>query len=264
LSPRDPDDWESAWVDFGESASRNPARDYRHRLILNALAPAGSAPRVLDCGSGQGDLALAIRQALPRAEIAGIELSQSGVELARRKLPDAQFFRGDLLRRSAPDTEPLRGWADVAVCSEVLEHVGHPATVLSNIGDYLRPNGSLIVTVPGGPMSAFDRHIGHRKHYRPTDLRTLVERAGYRIERVAAAGFPFFNIYKLAVIVRGQAVVQDASNNGSRLTKSLMDAAYDVFRALFRFNLTSTRFGWQLLLVARRPSGLPSSTTSSS
>ena len=86
-------------------------------------------------------------------------------------------------------------WATHAVCSEVLEHVDDPVAFLKRARDYLAPGARLIVTVPGGPMSAFDRHIGHRQHFDRLKIRSMLEQAGYSVERTYLAGFPFFNLY---------------------------------------------------------------------
>ena len=70
-------------------------------------------------------------------------------------------------------------------------------------------NPESVVTVPGGPMSAFDRHIGHRRHFSPDDLRAVLLAAGFQVERTTGVGFPFFNLYRLVAIhqrqVEGQA-----------------------------------------------------------
>ena len=258
MTPRDRDDWESAWPRLAATARENPASEYRTRLILAALGSVGSAdaissnrwsPRVIDFGSGQGGLALAMGRALPAAEIVGFELASTAVELARRRVPRARFYQRNLFDEDDEETARLRGWADVATCSELLEHLDDPGGALRAIGRYLRPGAALIITVPSGPMSEFDRAIGHRRHYRPEQLRALVEGAGYRVETARAAGFPFFNVYKLAVVLRGEKVLRDAERDD---VGAAMGAAYAAFRALFRLNASSTPWGWQLLLAARR------------
>jgi SAM-dependent methyltransferase len=167
---RSPDDWEQHWAGYADSAEVNPAQAYRRRLVMALLGVHGPRPRVLDIGSGQGDLAALIRARFPRADVVGVELSESGCEVSRRKVPDARFFRWDLLDGKAPPEE-LRGWATHAVCSEVLEHLDDPGLLLANARAFLSPECRLLVTVPGGPMSAFDRYIGHRRHYSRRDLR---------------------------------------------------------------------------------------------
>jgi hypothetical protein len=123
-----------------------------------------------------------------------------------------------------------------------------PETLLRNTIAYLAPGCLLIVTVPGGPMSAFDKHIGHRKHFDPEELRRVLERAGFEVERATGAGFPFFNLYRLVVMARGRRLV--ASEGG---TSGLARLVLAVFGALFHLNLDSSRWGWQTVALARLP-----------
>jgi hypothetical protein len=119
----------------------------------------------------------------------------------------------------------------------------------------LAPGGRVIVTVPGGPRSAFDIHIGHRRHYSPRQLEELLRSAGYRALSVRGAGFPFFNLYKLAVILRGEKLAKDLDQDQrpSRATSLAMAA----FRPLFRLNLNGTGLGWQTFGVFELPKHLP-------
>ena len=84
------------------------------------------------------------------------------------------------------------------------------------------------------------------------DLRTLLEDAGISVERVYRAGFPFFNLYKIAVVVRSRQLIREfdgaASKSGpSRFANMLLQ----FFDKAFRWNLRSSPFGWQLLAVGR-------------
>jgi SAM-dependent methyltransferase len=243
------DDWNQHWADFAVAAGLNPAQRYRHELIIRLLARNGSPRQVLDIGSGTGDLAAVVRAALPAAEILGLELSKEGVDLARRKVPDARFEERDLMAQEPPPTEQ-RAWATHAVCSEVLEHLDEPEQLLRNAINYLARGCVLIVTVPGGPMSAFDKHIGHRQHFRPKELRRVLERAGFEVERATGAGFPFFNLYRIVVILRGRRLVSDVSSGDTRRPARI---AMALFALLFRLNLDRSRWGWQTVAYARLP-----------
>jgi SAM-dependent methyltransferase len=188
----------------------------------------------------------------PRIEIMGLEVSESGVAIARRKVPTATVLQRDLVDSTKPDAEH-RAWATHAICSEVIEHVDQPERLLSNAMQYLAPGCLLVVTVPGGPMSAFDHHIGHRRHYSSDDLTQLLAAVGLRVESIARAGFPFFNVYRLAIVLRGKRLVRDvtADNSGSssRTARFLMG----VFRQLFALNLDASPFGWQMVARATVP-----------
>ncbi len=238
------DDWDAHWGQFGEAAQASPAAAYRMRLILDELARAGcgARSRILDIGSGQGEIAEALCARFPGAQVLGVELSATGVAAASRRVQRARFVQRDLL---GPGEVPDFA-ATHAVCSEVLEHLEDPATLLGNAADYMRPGCRLVVTVPGGPMSAFDRHIGHRGHFTPDSLRNVLAGAGFEVESAFGAGFPFFNLYRLAVNLRGDKLLHDVSGEPSWVVR----AAMTVFGVSFRLN--ANRWGWQNVAVARR------------
>jgi SAM-dependent methyltransferase len=243
------DDWESHWARYAEAASRNPAQQMRHELITRLLRRDRSPARLIDIGSGQGDLLLRLSAAFPSAQLVGLELSKSGVAVARRKVPRANFVVADLFSPPA-EIAPFRGWASDAVCSEVLEHVDNPTTFLRASLPYMAERTRLVVTVPGGPMSAFDRYIGHRRHFTKRSLVRVLGESGFTVHRVLRTGFPFFNIYRGVVIARGEKLADDV-HGGSSFAASL---AMAVFRFLFTFNLTDSPFGWQLVAVAEKKS----------
>jgi trans-aconitate methyltransferase len=143
------DDWDDHWARYESSARENPAQAYRRRLVFDLLDRGVAPERILDVGSGQGDLLLEARRRWPRAELAGVELSQAGVVAARRKVPAATFEQRDLLAPGAPGPA-LAGWATHAVCSEVLEHVEEPEVLLAAAAAYVAPGGTIVLTVPGG------------------------------------------------------------------------------------------------------------------
>jgi SAM-dependent methyltransferase len=216
------------------------------------LGVSGGSPRILDIGSGQGDQILELRSRYPGAELCGIDYSQAGVDIAMVKVPTATFIRRDLMLPEQPPPTLAR-WATHAICSEVLEHVDDPRALLINAMEYMAAGCRLVVTVPGGPMSAFDRHIGHRRHYTPNSLREVLTDSGFRVERVIAAGFPFFNLYRMVVILRGKRLVGDVARGELGATSPLASGVMRVFRALLRFSPMLSNKGWQMVAVASVP-----------
>jgi len=249
----DRDDWDRHWEDYSETAALNPAQQYRRQLIHEAVR--GRDPKTLvDLGSGTGDLIAELGAACPDAALLGVEISERGVALSRRRAPQAEFVRQDLLQ-PVRDAGTWGGRAECATCSEVLEHLDDPAMFLRNATSFMAPGCTLIVTVPGGPMSAFDRHIGHRKHYSPEELRALLGESGFAVERVEGAGFPFFNLYRLLVILRGRKLIGDVASAGDGSVKGAAAVAMRLFALLFRMNRNRGRRGWQTLAVAKWPGG---------
>jgi SAM-dependent methyltransferase len=253
------DDWDLHWSRYAQAAELNPAQEFRRRLILDGLAIESAGARVLDIGSGTGDLAAELVAELPAPRVRGLELSATGVELARRKVPAAEFRQWDLLAETeVPESDA--GWADHAVCSEVLEHVDDPVALLRNARPFLAPGCRLVVTVPGGPMSAFDRHIGHRRHFSPADAGAALTAAGYEVESARGVGFPFFNLYRLLVIAAGERLIEPESPAEAKPPGRARRFADRVFRILFRRNRGGSRLGFQTVVVARNPpAGTPGS-----
>jgi SAM-dependent methyltransferase len=247
-----PDDWDRHWDAFSEANERNPGQLYRRRLAIDLLGRDGPPRRLLDIGSGQGDFLGVAATRWPEAELLGLEISEVGVQVAEEKVPDARFRTRDLLADTGPRGDEA-AWATHALCSEVLEHVDDPVSLIRSARAYLGPGCRVVVTVPGGPMSAFDRHIGHRRHFTPSELATLLREAGLQVEHATGAGFPFFNLYRLTVIARGKRLVEDAVGEDGAPASLVARAGMAVFRPLFRLNVASSRFGWQTVAVAREP-----------
>jgi SAM-dependent methyltransferase len=247
------DDWDAHWVDYGDANERNPAQHYRRELALFLVGRFDDPIRLLDIGSGNGDLLAAAERRWPAARLAGLELSPAGVTESRRKVPRARFDVRDLIRDPEPLSEDA-SWATHAVCSEVLEHVDDPVLFLRNARRWLAPRCRVIVTVPGGPMSAFDRHIGHRQHFSPLDLNRVMSSAGLQVRLIAGAGFPFFNLYRSLVIARGASLIDDAAAvTRGALQARIIAAAMEVFRPLLSVSLPRSAWGWQTVGVAEEP-----------
>jgi 2-polyprenyl-3-methyl-5-hydroxy-6-metoxy-1,4-benzoquinol methylase len=247
------DDWDSHWRHYAETAEDNPAEIMRSQLVRRFLNTR-SRKRVVDIGSGQGDLAAMLMRDHADAKVLGLELSAEGVAIAKAKVPSATFVQRDLLVES-PVPPEFAAFGEAAVCSEVLEHVDDPARVLRNARPFLSPGCRVVITVPGGPMSYFDRHIGHRRHHTPSSLKTIIEAAGLDTVAVFRSGFPFFNLYRMTVILRGRKLIDDVSaqERGAGASSGVAALVMRAFRTLFRFNLTRSPWGWQIVGIARVP-----------
>jgi SAM-dependent methyltransferase len=250
-APASSDDWNRHWGSFAESNALNPAQAYRRMLIFRALglsAADSAQTRLLEVGCGQGELSSELMERHPDLQLVGIDLSLTGLGIAQSRVPGAVFFQQDLLRPMALPDE-YRNWATRAVCSEVLEHLTEPLTALRNVRACLAPGARLVITVPAGPISAFDEHIGHQRHFSPERLRRLVLDAGLELDSLHGAGFPFFNLYRLTVIARGKKLIGDAGGTLPLAARVAMWA----FSKLFRLNRVETQLGWQLIAVAVEP-----------
>lgn len=248
------DDWDRHWNELKLVTPSNPAQAFRREIILHWLARQAPSKggHVLDIGSGQGDLLADLSQLFPDLKLAGVELSASGIAQARAKAPRAEFHQRNLSVAPVKD-DPLTDWAQWAICSEVLEHVEEPAKVLAHGARFLKSGACIFITVPGGPMSAFDRHIGHRQHFNQESLGALIRSAGLIPEKVHGVGFPFFNLYKLTVILRGKALIHDVAGEELRQLGWMTHTAMRGFLLVLKRAVNSPSRGWQMVAQARKP-----------
>ena len=90
----DTDAWDQHWTAYAATNALNPAQVYRRKLIFENLGLHTSKipVRLLDLGSGTGEFASEVLLARRDAEVVGLDLSSSGVELAKKKVPGANFL----------------------------------------------------------------------------------------------------------------------------------------------------------------------------
>ena len=141
--------------------------------------------RVLEIGAGIGNLT---HQLIPRkklyvaTDIDAEHMARLATRFPHR--PNIRIRRCDL--QSPADFDEFSGELDSVVCLNVLEHVEDDHLGLRNIHKALRPGGHAIVLVPHGQeiFGTLDEVLGHFRRYKHDELRTKMERAGFRVERI--------------------------------------------------------------------------------
>jgi ubiquinone/menaquinone biosynthesis C-methylase UbiE len=112
----------------------------RLRRIRSLLAPRADE-RLLEVGCGGGHV-LAL---FPECRLVGVDVSGAMLEKARQRLKGLQveLHKGEL---EAVGLEPAS--FDAVICSEVLEHVVDPDTVLTSLVGLVKRSGRGVITFP--------------------------------------------------------------------------------------------------------------------
>jgi SAM-dependent methyltransferase len=183
-------------------------------------------------------------------ECMGIDLSEAGIRIARKKYPKIAFYQM-YMKSEKPYCDYIREKISHIILSEVLEHIDDPSLTLKWVREILAPEGYLLVTVPAGPMTYFEHYIGHFTHYSRETLGTLLRDAGFQDITIFRAGFPGINLIRLGSFLRGKKILKDLdSSNASRSIK----AGLKLVELVLRYSAADSRFGWQLIAVARKGS----------
>ena len=107
--------------------------------------------RVLDAACGTGDLALAAAKA--GGKVTGVDFSEAMLARARRKAPELDWVRGDLLALPFADET-----FDAATVGFGVRNVADLGAALEELRRVLRPGGRLAIleiTRPRGPLRVF-------------------------------------------------------------------------------------------------------------
>jgi demethylmenaquinone methyltransferase/2-methoxy-6-polyprenyl-1,4-benzoquinol methylase len=171
------------------------------RLTAEAVVRPGDA--VLDACCGTGDLAIAAARAGGR--VIGLDFSEPMLERARRKAPELEWVRGDLLELPFGD-----GSFDAATVGFGVRNVDDLQGALTELRRVLGPDGRLgilEITRPRGPLAPFYRlwfdgvvpllgkllpggsaytylPASVRRFPGPAELAKMIEAAGFRDVRV--------------------------------------------------------------------------------
>jgi SAM-dependent methyltransferase len=140
--------------------------------------------RLLDVGCGKGHFLAAAREA--GWDATGVEFASSSAEEAKARY-GVDVVVADFM------TDALSGPYDALTMWHVLEHLPDPGTAIERARALLTPTGRLLVSVPN-LASLQARLFGsdwlhldlprHLFHFTPRALSKLLERCGFRVERI--------------------------------------------------------------------------------
>lgn len=137
-----------------------------HLLRYTAITPWIHGKRVLDaaCGTGFGSL-LMLRNGA--AQVIGVDVSQAAIDQCQQELQatNLDFTCSGLEDLSALQLEPF----DCVVSFETLEHVREPWICLDSLTALLKPNGILLLSVPGETDQDQNNEF-HLHHYKREEL----------------------------------------------------------------------------------------------
>ena len=217
--------------------------------VLAQLRAGGLSPAtILDYGCGEGRYIEVLARLFPEAAVAGSDISEVALEIARAKHPQAEYTRMADERLELPSET-----FDLVTSFEVLEHVKDVELATRELGRLLKPGGTLVLTTPcanpwslewlvnrltGGLQTSFDGfgrfasdEPGHLRRLTDADLKSLLERADVHTDRILHGAHLFTTISEfLAVSQRVPAVVRHRFNTRVRTWFEKLD--WRLFRRL--------------------------------
>lgn len=180
-----------------ESAAESFAIYPRNRLLASwTSGEDGHGLKMLDVGCGNG--AICEHFASLGYDVAGIELSKGGIEVARNRVA------GDFRQGNVEDPLPFNDHVfDLVFWGDNVEHLYTPMRTLGEIRRVLKPGGRLLVSCPNvghwrsrliyllrGAMPRNEGHVNppweweHIRFFTPAILGRFLEAGGFTIRRM--------------------------------------------------------------------------------
>jgi 2-polyprenyl-3-methyl-5-hydroxy-6-metoxy-1,4-benzoquinol methylase len=166
------------------------------RLLRTEIGEQRRPLRLLDVGCGAGGMLEYLREF---GEATGVDSARDAIRYAAEKGVDVRAG-------SLPDGLPFgpEQRFDVVTLLDVIEHIDDDHASLRTIHGLLDPGGLLLLTVPAFPSlwSGHDVVNEHKRRYTRSDLRALLERAGFEVHTLS-----YFNT-ALFLPIAGARIVQ--------------------------------------------------------
>lgn len=177
-----PEGYDRLWGDTlaveGYKSEGNGVRERMPHEIVAALPDAVRRARsVCDIGCGVGDLLAAVQQLNSYVQLAGLDFSEAAVARASARFPGGTFVRHIIV-----DSLPLPSDAfDVVFCTDVLEHIEHRGSLVSELMRICAPGGDVLIVVPDGDV---DQFFGHLWFFDQSSLAAFLEPWSAEVRRL--------------------------------------------------------------------------------
>jgi 2-polyprenyl-3-methyl-5-hydroxy-6-metoxy-1,4-benzoquinol methylase len=151
--------WPATWrhshaydrLEIGDSQEHLGYRlAYRRRvtLAMDLVRRAATPPaRVIDIGAAQGNLTLALAEAGYLVTWNDIRPELAGYVQLKHERGAVEYRAGNAFDLNA---DPAFRPYDVAIATEIIEHVAHPDAFLAALATLVRPGGHAVLTTPNG------------------------------------------------------------------------------------------------------------------
>jgi ubiquinone/menaquinone biosynthesis C-methylase UbiE len=208
------------------------------------------AKSLIEIGCGTGFVLSGIQNSFPQMNLTGSEIYVNGLDFAAKRLPNVTLFQMDARKM------PFSNEFDVIGAFDLLEHIAEDELVLSEMFRSLTPRGGVLITVPQHPFlwSNADEHACHVRRYTAEELKTKVQRAGFKIERMTS----FVSLlFPLMVVSRLRSKTQKETFNPigelkiNPLLNKCLESILSFERILIKTGI-SFPFGGSLLLIGRK------------
>lgn len=159
--------------------------------ILKKKIGGHSASRIIEIGPGNGDILAFLSDTYPDATIDAIETSETAALALQKKFSNTSNV--NIL--SKWPRENMHNY-DLALCFEVLEHIEDDIGFLLQLGEQLKRNGILLISVPSymRKWQKQDEWAGHIRRYEKNEFKQKLSVSNFETIITYDYGFPLMDL----------------------------------------------------------------------
>ena len=158
--------------EYCEKTFEEGDREFQKKMLDKTLSMLSNKPRVIDLGCGDGrDTDYLCSKG---ADVVGIDLSKSMVNLARKKYHDCTFLQMDMRDTIFPENTFQGAWASASIINLPKSQLSKAESEIYRI---LEPNGLFAFSFKEGEGSGFEDNIieGYPRYFSYYNLEELKE-----------------------------------------------------------------------------------------
>jgi 2-polyprenyl-3-methyl-5-hydroxy-6-metoxy-1,4-benzoquinol methylase len=179
-------------TNFVKHTSKNPLQKFLinnfFSTLISLIKPL-SIESILDAGAGEGFTMNKLKENSIGKRIEGIECSKEAISFGKKLFPNLTIKKGSIYNLPYEDNS-----FDLAICTEVLEHLEEPTKALKEMLRISKKH--LIISVPNEPffmlsnflrgknLLKFGNDKGHINHWNFLTIKTFLEKNGLKIKKV--------------------------------------------------------------------------------
>lgn len=160
----------------------------RIQLLSRAIRKINLSPgsAILDAGCGYGFITKYLSKTF---DLTGVDSDEKRLDLARRICPNSELIKADLWSMPLDSNK-----FELVICLEVLEHINHDVSVLSELTRVTKHGGWLFFSFPSAQYNQIGFEAsGHvRPGYNLDDFKKILGKVGLKVEDIYPYGKTFF------------------------------------------------------------------------
>lgn len=172
IMKKDIETWRSKKSNFADSFVGLTSKEInmlgdRHKRVVEVFSKY-NFERILDIGCGDGNFSILLKKICGAKEVYGIEISEKGVQMAKKN--GVKAFKLDVDREDFPFED---NYFDAIYAGGIIEHLFDPDHFLDEVYRVLKPNGIFILDTPN--LASLYNRVALLLGYLPFDMQVSLK-----------------------------------------------------------------------------------------